>query len=729
VLTIEPPVHVLRGLVIFRDDEDADQFHFLSPVPRLAEENGRTAFTLYKYRRDLTDNPALEPTRARGAGLALFEVETPVRSLALVAADLASETGRSDPRLSPVVFRSGEVRTIVAHAEGDGLVEDLVDGRSAPLTFPHHAAFALALSAEGATLFEAAARGGALPVGVVYELRFLALTPALHAHVWMDYDRIYDHFATSVGFTYYVSVRLDLELAWLVEHDLIKIDIVTFTDAEDQQRQRQMVMDLVAARVQQDFFRTGIPPAPEEGMGGALAQLLGGALGKSEITSASALFVLKAKYEVVKERKDFDLVYEGRTAVELTHVSTGLLSAMASGDPSVLEVDLDDPFFSALSVQIVSVVDFDELADLLQAVVTLARGDHRASYPISRDASGPYRFEVALSNPGDDAYEASVEYHFDPDLSGGPPVVTAPPIRTRQRVLVVNPLADFRYVRVRVLLGPVDPALVPRIHVRLRIPGPDGDDDLAAGEVTVSAEQPEVTWRQHLPLDGEGDPVALRPTILARTEWEDPTGQRHSRDEVEVTGDTLVALGPYRDVLAISVVPGPDWTRTTQVAVEIRYQHDDAVVDRSLLFTPTQAGAQEVRIPMVDPAARGYRWRETVFHADGTSVERSWGDADRSVLVVGREVASTRDVRVVWVGSAGDAFGLRVDFWVTTAPDHEETVATFLRPDQEGTVTLPLDDEGALRYRFEVRRVGPEGETLVRAGEGESDLLVVQAFG
>ena len=198
MLTIEPPFYQVRGVTVFRDHADADQFWVLPPPPRLVRDerdgdNGDgPAFTLYKYRRDLTDNPALDPTRARGAGLALFEVVAALDRPALLQAEVASLSGRPDARLTPVLFRSGEVRAILAHAEGDSFVEDLAESRVAPITAPHRAAFALALSAEGATLFEQAARGGDIPAGVVYELRFLALTPALSARVRMDYDRIYD---------------------------------------------------------------------------------------------------------------------------------------------------------------------------------------------------------------------------------------------------------------------------------------------------------------------------------------------------------------------------------------------------------------------------------------------------------------------------------------------------------------------------------------------------------
>src|SRR5581483_2785929 len=190
MLTIEPPIYQVRGVTIFRDHEDPDQFYFLPPVPRLAPQGDGVAFALFKYRRDLTDNPELDPTRAKGGGLALFEVETPVPSAAAIQAELSSLAQRADARLSPVLFRSGTVQAIVAHAEGDRFVQDLVNARAAPLTYPHHAAFALALSAEGATLVEAAARGGQLPVGVAYEFRFPALTPSLHARAHMDYDRI-----------------------------------------------------------------------------------------------------------------------------------------------------------------------------------------------------------------------------------------------------------------------------------------------------------------------------------------------------------------------------------------------------------------------------------------------------------------------------------------------------------------------------------------------------------
>jgi len=79
---------------------------------------------------------------------------------------------------------------------------------------------------------------------------------------------------------YYVSVRLDADLSWLVEHDFVHIEITAFTDTADRDRQQDLVMNLVKARIQNDFFRSGIPPEqPPVGLVGPLAQLLGGVTG------------------------------------------------------------------------------------------------------------------------------------------------------------------------------------------------------------------------------------------------------------------------------------------------------------------------------------------------------------------------------------------------------------------------------------------------------------------
>jgi hypothetical protein len=629
------------------------------------------------------------------------------------------------------LFRSGSVHAIAAHASGDNFIEDLVETSKAPIASPYHSAFALALSAEGASLFEQAARGGQIPAGVAYEMRFLALTPSLHARVTMDYERIYDHFSAAIGFTiYYVSARLDLDLSWLVEHDFVHIEITAFTDTADRDRQQELVMNLVKARIQNDFFRSGMPPEPQEGaLSGPLGQLLGGLVG-SKVTSTSALFVLKAKFEMQKERKDFELIFDGQTAVELTHVATGFLSTLVKGEaqPRIQEIDTDDPFFSALNVKIISTTDFSQMTDLREAVLHLVHGVQRESYPFSAKSSGPFAFQAPLTNPQADQYDYEVEYHFDANVGGGPTTIHAGPFHSRARVLILDPLEHLRYLRLDVKLGPVDPGLVPRVRVSLKmmdvpaqLAGEPVQGEPARATIELTAQNAEQTWRQRF-LPGTSEIQ-----VFASTEWEDARGEVHPLDDsVRVQGNTIVALGPYKDVLSIVLVPSPDWTATTQFQVEVSYTDGDYVATRMVTFDAKNKASKTVQIPLLQKTRRKYRWRQVITHANGTASQTEWTEVDQSLLVVGVEKQTSGNVRVVWVGNPGTALGLRVDIW--PAGGDGQPVSLFLRAgqDTEKTVAVPLSGDGTLSYRYELRRITESGEELVKSDAGNTGLLVVR---
>jgi hypothetical protein len=261
------------------------------------------------------------------------------------------------------------------------------------------------------------------------------------------------------------------------------------------------------------------------------------------------------------------------------------------------------------------------------------------------------------------------------------------------------------------------------VRVDLRFPAEDGGDDLARGVVELDAQHPEVVYRHHFPMAFS----TLR--LLARTDWQDPQGVWHAgADEEEVESASFVALGPYRDLLSLSVQPVVDWSKVTQVMVEIRYQDGDYLEDKSLVFTAQSKTGQTIAIPLLDRAHRAYRYRQTVVHTDGTVAEIDWADADQTMLLVGHEALAGGDVRVVWVGAPGDALGLRVDFWAVDRAGDEQNVAVFLAAgEKEKVATLPLDADGHLHYRYQVQRVTAQGQDVLRVGEDKSNLLVVQA--
>src|SRR5262249_34864433 len=223
------------------------------------------------------------------------------------------------------------------------------------------------------------------------------------------------------------------------------------------------------------------------------------------------------------------------------------------------------------------------------------------------------------------------------------------------------------------------------------------------------------------------DPLHIR----AASQWEDAHGVSHDLDdEATVSGDTLVALGPYKDLLSLTIIPAASWTEVTQLRVELRYSDSDSdyVAERSLLFDPTHNASQTIQIPLLQPALRKYQWRQVVVRKDGTVDQTEWAETDKGLLVVGAAKKTTADVRVVWIGSPGNAFGLRVDFWVTPVSGDDQNVSIFLRAgaDNDKTATPPLDGDGRLQYRYEIRRLSAGGEDLMKSGTGTTALLLAQ---
>lgn len=709
MITVERPL-LAQGVTLFRDSDDAGILWALPGAPHLAvRADGGSTFTLLEYR-------AADGT---GGGFAELELELTVPT----GAALAAAAGLPDARIAPVPFRSGDVQLLTS--QNDTLVESVLGGSAAPLTPPYHAVFALDLTPEGAALLAQSITTPTAPIGVVYQYRFLALTPGLHAHVTMDYDRMYDHFSASLGFTYYVSVRLDLELSWLVEHDYITIEITEYSDAADQQRQQQNVMDLVRARVQADFFTSGLPTASDPApLAGALGQLVGNQLNQ-KISSTSALFVLKARLDIESELKRFEFSYDGRTAQELTHVVSGFVGTMvpaAATPPVVRQTTAVDPFFDTLDVAVVAAVDFQGVPDLRDAAITLTYGDRVQTFVVTPEQPGPFRFTCPMDSARTD-YTTHCEFHFDPASPAGPATIAAPDTTRHDRAYVVSNADAFTVVRVRLTSGTGSIDVVASMPVTLRIMPVAGGPAVAGDVVTLDATHPQLDWYRRVP----GPSSAFR--VLARCDWVDADGTAHQGDETEVVGANLLVRGPIVEMMSVLVQPAVDWTRVAQLAVELRHEVLGTVQDLPLVFSAA-AGTdpRAVQLPLSDAAVRTYRWKQTLLHADGTSVSTDWADADTAVLLL-TDAAATTSVRVVWVGDTGAALAMRVDFWVTRNGTEQQVASALLQPTQtDVTVSWAQPATGPdPQYRYEVHRLDASGDTLLHSATASELLLVVRA--
>lgn len=712
-----------EAIQVFRDHADPDLFHYLPPSPRLVLRDDKPAFTLHVYRR--SDDALREDEDARGGGLALMEVEAalPAGKHALLQSEVATRFERPDARLVPALFRSARVDAIIAHSEDDRLIEDLVVTRVASPLAPHRAAIALGLSPDGAALVEAAARGGELPVGVVYEMRFDALLPSLHARVTMDYERMYDRFAAGISFTiYYVSADLGVDLAWMIQNDLIDIEITKFSSDEDAAKQEELVHALVTERVKGDFFRTAMPPKPGEKpnpLGGLLGGLFGG--GGGEVGGGTALFTLKAKYEMERELKTFEMIFEGRTAQELVHTAPGFLSTSFEGyEPDIRHYDANNPFWGQLSVAVQPAIDWDALPELLGVTVTLRKDDRVRSEHFERGSSESFDWVVATER-GDDAYTWEVEYRFDVAQGAGPSTIAAGPYERDLRALVISPLEHVRLLPIRVQGRPLDWAETPRLHVHLRVPGPRGEDR-ASTTLLITEAEPEQQWRVRLARE------EAPPAVVARVEAEGADGRLRGGAEEPVQGGLLTVRGPAVAKLAVRLVPVADWERVERVIVDVRHGEGEHLTESQHAFNEDGPPEVPLAFPLTDLGERSWRWREVVLFADGSRDERDWVVSDDTLAYVGASATEDLVLRVILLVVGEPPLGVQLDLWVKPAGEADEVqLSEFLAPDQrEVKLTLPASDEG-LKYRYTAVAFTVEGERELASGEADSAVLVLRA--
>ena len=111
------------------------------------------------------------------------------------------------PRLSPVPVVDGSVKLMLfGRMSGDtptprrdpGFVRAIHHAAKPALYGDNRAAFSVELDERGITILDQAMRGEMAPIGVVYGLDYLALRPAYHVKLKIDWDRVQDIMDTTL---------------------------------------------------------------------------------------------------------------------------------------------------------------------------------------------------------------------------------------------------------------------------------------------------------------------------------------------------------------------------------------------------------------------------------------------------------------------------------------------------------------------------------------------------
>ncbi len=643
MLYLNPPYFLIDGVSIFPDHADPLQFYFLPMAPRLTmrtDSNGKTAPQLQ----------LIEYTGSAGTGGFInFDCNIGIDQDVLdgLTQKLQQQANlNGPPRLSPVTFVDGSVKLVVLGADSSAPAATAPTAPGAPDSGPrfvtkiqgatkpalfgdNQASFSVQLDQYGATVLEQAIQGEMAPIAVIYALDFVALRPAFHVHLQVDWDRVQTAIDNSFsgGFLFFSS-DIEKEVDKLIEDRTIILTVDTFvTDddggkniAGDKDRAVSEVYDMIKST----FFESSLQP-PKPGQpddwskaGSAFNQVSAMALtgGAASLASFS-----KKSIDISRtDKKTMNVDISERTSVQRTiypqgHLG-GLLSVLGKGqtvDQFIVKVDLDNPWFQRRTISIVSYADFD--TDQIASIdVTLTYNGVVKSVRLTKGAPPASVDWTSVLAGG--AMVRPVTYSYivnfaGVDTSQRPGQLASGQLVETGDVLSIQPRGNLysnTVIPIRADSLPWD--RYPSVEVACRYDDPANSVHGEASAVLTSA-APDITWP--LFLVNPAKRTFSYQLIYTMASGGTSTAPWLTTDDGKVDIDD-----PFPAKSTLMVLAAVDWTAVDQVLVHLAYPSKaNPVVQKNFIFNANASDAQNFVADRKDPTQTSIYYEAKVILKNG----------------------------------------------------------------------------------------------------------------
>ncbi len=717
-----PPYYLIDGVSIMRDHADPLQYYYLPLGPRFVTrtEGGTEVpqFLLIKVRSE-----------QENIGFADFDVHLGLSGgeLDVIQGELQRLAGLDrPPRLAPVPVVDGTVNLMLFGATGDeapgeaSLVRAIHHGAKPALYGDNRAAFSVELDQRGITVLDQAMQGGMSPIGVVYSLDYLALRPAYHIRLSVDWDRTQDILDTTFGHEGLVdSVQIQDVCERLVEERIIQFEADTFVPEDDESGTLVERRDAAVARVRDmikdAFFESSLDPLRKPPDGWDKARDVIKSFSPQRSTPLGVFSYKKTHFSRV-DSKRLDVDFSERTTSKRTmypqgHLA-GLFQALGAGlDPArlVLKVNADDPWFEKRTVRLVSQADFDN--DPIRSVTaTLTYGGQIRTVQLDKGhPEGEVHWPSEVKD-GRMVMPVDLEYIVDlvpADAGERPGQLSSGKIEVLTDSRNIQPREQFSLETIPVLTLPGFPFdRYPLVEVQLRYDDPDHrirQDDL----VRITKDTPEASWQRFL----VGEPVA---PVMARITYRAADQRDHIAPFAPLTGPQVDVPDPFPRRLKVDLVPVLDFAQVDRAFVDLVYEDaaNGIKVEDSI-----EVVAGERPRPFIadraDPTVSSTRYRITALMKDSTVREGPWSTTLISRILV---TADQRGHRSVTLRSPADftAQGLaRIDVEARandeTAHLSVEDRFEFTAPGTTGVFEFDFKDPTADAFELKIHRLFSNG--------------------
>jgi hypothetical protein len=314
-----------------------------------------------------------------------------------------------------------------------------------------------------------------------------------------------------------------------------------------------------------------------------------------------------------------------------------MLDALPDKSKHFIEIDLDDPFFRLLTVDIATPVDFAKVG-LFSSEVAIDYGNpadpqnHRhAEFRLTAEDRGPKQFQTFLNASRDITFRPGFQHHFlaDSGWIGEKLTYEIPPRESTDRTLTVDPANDLGFLEVQVFPNRIDAGIIEAVDVRLSYD--DGATFQRADTFRVLPTSAPQFWRLRLTNP------AVR-TYQATFTHRLKNGDTRTTGPISSDASLLPVDDPFEGALDIRAIPLFPAGTVRQVFVDVSYEDpaNNYRREERLEIPGGATAAVPLRIALLDPDLRTFRHRITIVTTDGRLIQAPPIDGTETLIGVGQ---------------------------------------------------------------------------------------------
>jgi hypothetical protein len=756
MLTLEPPSLFVDGIPILRDDRDPLTLYYVNTLPRISRvaretETGEVHVVPYlellKYRALGAGDD--EPF---SGGVLFGDVDLGVDDTWLAEAAQAAQTALglpAEPRLRPPDWETGEVTFMVlgavstptdpdADSTGGAVTAVDVDGsrfvtRMAAATSPtligdNRAIFQVELDKAGVAMVEASLQAGTiLPIGVVYNLMFLAKRPAFRVQIKADWSQVLhlvdERFSMNAIF---VSVDIENLTQELIDQKVI--EIITEVDDPKHADAAAKATEELKTLVLERFFEPALSPtkASEPSVPDAIVDFY---KGMKQVALGNVGY--SRRQVDASQTQQWNVSQSLITAVERRVAPQAYLATLVEGaalttDQVVREVRLDkDQFFRIVNLEIRALVPW-ERHNIEAVTATVRYGDEIDTFeflPPSEPSTPGATFRRFIEPTLGMNFEYEWTVRFADDAAGFHRIDSGP-CQVSGDVLHLddNDLYTWRDLVVRVEDGLWDDFDV--VEMEVEVAGSDAarhrhtvvvrsDDDADAPRWTVALPgitQPVLAWTAtYRAADRDSIVVAGEPTTIWTVDLRNPLKGAISA--------LFAADDPFGELRAVLLEVSTDDPTAGPAEIErVMFARNETTAPPSVKVLGFD-DIHEFQRNVADPQALTYYWRQSLLPVEGPRVRTQWRRATSTEITLGQESARQWQVDVQLAGQSFAALGLEsvaLRLWVDGPSGPEQVAERIFRSlDERSTWVLELKNPALTTYRQQITYTNRFGRRII----------------